>query len=75
MTDARTLHRRWMKEPAYRVAHAAMAPEFELASELIAARRRAGLPRATLAKCMRTTQSTVARGETPPDRRRKGRTG
>lgn len=63
MTDVRTLHRRWMKEPAYRTAYAAMAPEFELASELIAARTRAGLSQAALAKRMRTTQSAVARIE------------
>lgn len=63
MTDVRTLHRRWMKEPAYRAAHAALEPEFELASELIAARTRAGLSQAALAKRMRTTQSAVARIE------------
>jgi ribosome-binding protein aMBF1 (putative translation factor) len=63
MTDVRTLHRRWVKEKAYRAAHEAMAPEFELASELIAARTRAGLSQAALAKRMRTTQSAVARIE------------
>jgi len=63
MTDLRTLHRRWMRAPAYRAARKAMAPEFELAAELIAARARAGLSQAALAKRMRTSQSAVARIE------------
>jgi len=63
MTDVRTLHRRWMKDRTYREAHAALEPEFELASELIAARARAGLSQAALAKRMRTSQSAVARIE------------
>jgi transcriptional regulator with XRE-family HTH domain len=52
-----------MKEPKYRAAYAALAPEFELAAELISARTRAGLSQAQLAKRMRTTQSAVARIE------------
>jgi len=63
MTDARTLHKRWMKDPAYRKAYLALAPEFELASELIAARSRARLSQSELARRMRTTQSAVARLE------------
>ena len=63
MTNVRTLHRGWMKDRAYRAAHEALAPEFELASELIAARTRAGLSQEALAKRMRTTQSAVARIE------------
>ena len=63
MTSVRTLHRKWLKDPAYRRAHAAQRAEFELASELIAARARAGLSQAQLAKRMRTTQSAVARIE------------
>lgn len=63
MTDVRTLHRKWMKEPAYRKAHRELAPEFELAGELIAARVRAGLSQRALAKRMRTSQSIVARIE------------
>lgn len=38
MTVARNLHDRWMRKPAYRKAHAALAPEFELARAVIAAR-------------------------------------
>lgn len=63
MTDARTLHRRWMKNPAYRKAYRDLEPEFELAGELIAARSRAKLTQRQLAFRMRTTQSAVARIE------------
>lgn len=63
MTDVRKLHRKWMKEPAYRRAHKELAPEFELASELIAARGRSGLSQREVAKRMRADQSTVARIE------------
>ena len=31
MTKVNDLHRKWLKEPAYRKAHKALAPEFELA--------------------------------------------
>ncbi len=63
MTDVRTLHRKWMKSPAYHKAYTDLQSEFELAEELIAARTRAGLTQRDLAKRMRTTQSAVARIE------------
>lgn len=63
MTDTRMLHRKWMKSPEYRAAYEALADEFELAEELIAARARAGLSQRDVAKRMRTTQSAVARIE------------
>jgi hypothetical protein len=40
VTSIRTLHRRWLKDPEYRAAYDALAPEFELARELITARAR-----------------------------------
>ena len=43
MTDVRKLHRTWLKEPAYRKAHRELAPEFELAREMIATRVRSEL--------------------------------
>jgi transcriptional regulator with XRE-family HTH domain len=46
-----------------RRAYDDLAPEFELARELIAARARAGLTQAEVARRMRTTQSAVARLE------------
>ncbi len=63
MTDVRKLHRKWMKDPAYRKAHRDLAPEFEMAREMIAARVRAGLSQRALAKRMRASQSVVARIE------------
>jgi DNA-binding XRE family transcriptional regulator len=47
----------------------ALAPEFEIAAELLRARLRAGLSQAELAARMRTSQSTIARlesGQTLP---------
>ena len=46
-----------------KAAYAALAPEFELAAEMIRARQRAGLTQAQLAARMGTTQSVVARLE------------
>ncbi|MBM3554582.1 MAG: helix-turn-helix transcriptional regulator [Alphaproteobacteria bacterium] len=63
MTDARALHKRWMKSAGYRKAYADLAAEFELASELIAARAAARLTQKELARRMRTTQSAIARME------------
>ncbi len=57
------LHQKWMKEPKYRKAHAAMEDEFALAKAVIAARNRAGLTQAELAHKMGTTQPVVARME------------
>jgi ribosome-binding protein aMBF1 (putative translation factor) len=57
------LRARMLADPKVRAAYEAAAPEFELAHELIAARVRANLSQADLAKRMRTTQSAVARIE------------
>jgi transcriptional regulator with XRE-family HTH domain len=57
------LHQKWMKEPKYRKAHAAMEDEFALAKAVIAARSRAGLTQSELAIKMGTTQPVVARME------------
>jgi ribosome-binding protein aMBF1 (putative translation factor) len=53
----------WARSPKFRAAYQARAAEFELASELIAARTRAGLSQAELARRMKTTQSAIARIE------------
>jgi ribosome-binding protein aMBF1 (putative translation factor) len=53
-----------LAKPAVRQAYDAQAPEFELARELIAARKcQAGLTQGDVAAHMGTTQSVVARIE------------
>lgn len=63
MSKVQDLHRKWMKDPKYRNAHAGLAPEFELARAVIAARAKAGLTQEQLAQRMKTTQSVIARLE------------
>lgn len=66
------LHNRWMKEPKYRKAYAALEDEFAIARAVIAARSRAGLTQTELARKMGTTQPVVARlegGRTAPSLR------
>jgi ribosome-binding protein aMBF1 (putative translation factor) len=52
-----------MKNPEYRKAHVALAPEFALARAVIAARVTAGITQEQLAQRMKTTQSVIARLE------------
>src|SRR5260221_1974699 len=63
MSKVSDLHRRWMKNPEYRKTHEALAPEFELARAVMAARVTAGLTQEQLAQRMDTTQSVIARLE------------
>ena len=63
MTRLKDLHRKWMKDPGYRKEYDALEGEFALAAEVAKARSRAGLSQAELARCMKTTQSTIARLE------------
>ncbi|MCC7046647.1 MAG: helix-turn-helix transcriptional regulator [Alphaproteobacteria bacterium] len=60
---ADALHREWLKEPGYRAAYNALEGEFALAAAMIAARSRAGLTQAALARRMKTTQTAIARLE------------
>ncbi len=60
---ADALHTQWMADPEYRKAYDALADEFALASAMIAARARAGLTQAALARRMKTTQTVIARLE------------
>ena len=57
------LHKKLMKNPAYRKEYDALEEEFALILAVAKARQRAGLSQAQLAKRMKTTQSTVARLE------------
>jgi ribosome-binding protein aMBF1 (putative translation factor) len=52
-----------LTNPEVRAEYEAMAPEFEIAGELLQARLRAGLSQAELAALMSTSQSTIARLE------------
>jgi ribosome-binding protein aMBF1 (putative translation factor) len=63
------LKQEWMRDPAFKAHYDALAPEFEIAAELLKARARSGLSQAEVAKRMGTTQSVVARlesGQTLP---------
>jgi ribosome-binding protein aMBF1 (putative translation factor) len=62
-TRIRDKHKEWSKQPAYRKAYEALAPEFEVASVVIKARIRAGLSQAALAKKIGTKQPAIARIE------------
>jgi ribosome-binding protein aMBF1 (putative translation factor) len=60
---------RLLADPRVRAEYDALAPEFEIAAELVRARVRAGLSQAELAARMGTSQSAVARlesGQTLP---------
>jgi transcriptional regulator with XRE-family HTH domain len=63
MTRIKDLHKKWMKDPAYRKEYEALEEEFALMAAVAKARARAGLSQAQLAKRMKTTQSTIARLE------------
>ena len=59
----RTIRKKMLADLEVRAAYDALADEFDLARELIAARVRAGLTQAEVAERMGTTQSVVARLE------------
>jgi DNA-binding XRE family transcriptional regulator len=72
MKTLKTLKAELLADPATTAAYDALAPEFEAARELVAARVRAGLSQAEVAAIMGTTQSTIARlesGKRPPSLR------
>jgi ribosome-binding protein aMBF1 (putative translation factor) len=61
--------KRLLANPAVKAEYDRLAPEFEIAAELIRARLRAGLSQEDLAARMKTSQSTIARlesGQTLP---------
>lgn len=63
MTRITDLHKRWVKDPAYRKEYEALEEEFALAQAIAKARNRSGLSQTELAHRMKTTQSVIARLE------------
>lgn len=60
---------RMLADPEVRREYDALAPEFEIALELLRARKRSGLSQIELAQRMNTSQSAIARlesGQTLP---------
>jgi predicted transcriptional regulator len=57
------LKARLLANPKVKAEYDALAPEFEIAAELLRARLRAGFSQAELAERMGTSQSTIARLE------------
>jgi DNA-binding XRE family transcriptional regulator len=57
------LKARLLANPKVRAANDTLAPEFEIAAELLRARLRAGFSQAELARRMGARQSTIARLE------------
>jgi ribosome-binding protein aMBF1 (putative translation factor) len=63
------LKARLLANPEVKTEYEALGPEFEISTELVRARLRAGLSQAELASRMGTSQSTIARlesGQTLP---------
>ncbi len=72
MKNLKTLKRELLTDTETRAEYEAMADEFAIARELIAARARAGMSQSEVAQRMGTTQSVVARlesGKRPPSMR------
>jgi ribosome-binding protein aMBF1 (putative translation factor) len=63
MTQAKTLHKKWLKDAKYKKEYEKLAPEYKLAKAVIEARTKAGMTQAQLARKMKTTQSVIARLE------------
>ncbi len=72
MKSLKTIKRELLKDAKTRAEYDALADEYAIARELIAARTRAGLSQTEVAERMGTTQSVVARlesGKRPPSMR------
>ena len=63
------IEKKWLSNPEFKREYDALAPEFEIAAELLRARKRARLSQDEFAERMGTSQSAVARlesGQTLP---------
>ncbi len=63
MTRLADLKTAFLRDPDHRAAYAALAPEYDLARKLVAARAAAGLSQTEVAERMGTQQSEVSRIE------------
>tara|TARA_R110000787_G_scaffold85770_2_gene182810 strand:+ start:1468 stop:1746 length:279 start_codon:yes stop_codon:yes gene_type:complete len=63
MTNLADLKKDWLRDPDNQAAYDDLAPEFDLARKLIAARSAAGLSQAQVAERMGTKHSEVSRIE------------
>jgi ribosome-binding protein aMBF1 (putative translation factor) len=63
LVRAADVHKKWMRDPAYRREYEALEGEFALVGAMMEARARAGLTQAQVARRMKTTQTAVARLE------------
>ena len=63
MTRLADLKKTFLKDPVNKAAYDVLAPEFDLARQMIAARAAAGLSQAEVAARMGTQQSEVSRIE------------
>lgn len=63
MKTLRQIKAKMLTNPAVKAEYEALAPEYETARELIAARAKAGLTQGEVAERMGTTQSVIARLE------------
>lgn len=61
--SAEELHRKWMKNPKYRLEYEKLEPEFAIARAIIDARIKRKISQAQLAKRMGTGQAVVSRLE------------
>lgn len=64
LISAEALHKKWMKDSEYRREYERLAPEFEIARQIIDARIRRNITQAELAKRMGTGQAVISRLET-----------
>lgn len=57
------LHKEWMKDPKFRREYEKLEPEFQIASQIIAARIKNKMTQADLAKKAKTGQAVISRLE------------
>jgi len=61
--DAGDLHKKWMKNPKYRLEYEKLEPEFQIARQMIGARIKKKMTQEQLAKKVGTGQAVISRLE------------